>query len=156
SSDGKRFTSQGQGASFKLWDLTTGQVPRIFSGHTIGPWTVAFAPDGKTLASGSPDGWVRIWDVATGNEKVPNPTGHWDQVLAVAIAPDGRSVLLGSKDRKVRQGDLATGRLVRSVGVDGEPIEAMGFARDGGAVAVAHRTAVELWDVATGRRRWSR
>jgi len=35
--------------------------------HTSQVWTVAFSPEGKTLASGSDDGTVKLWDVRTGN-----------------------------------------------------------------------------------------
>jgi WD40 repeat protein len=155
SRDGKYFVSAGDSESFTLWDLTTDKALQTFKGHTQGPWSVAFAPDGKTIASGSQDGSVRIWDMATGKEKVPNPAGHWDHVTAVSIAPDGRSVLLGARDHQVRQCDLATGRLMRSFTVGGDWLGAMAFSQDGSAVAAAAEATIELWDVATGRRRWS-
>jgi WD40 repeat protein len=46
-------------------------VPRAilgFTGHTDGVTSVAFSPDGKTLASGGKDRAVRLWEVATGKE----------------------------------------------------------------------------------------
>jgi RNA polymerase sigma factor (sigma-70 family) len=48
-----------------LWDVLTGKEVRAFEGHRSVVNCVAFAPDGKTLASGSDDTAVLVWDVAT-------------------------------------------------------------------------------------------
>ena len=44
--------------------------------------TVAFAPDGRTLAVGCADGVVRLWDLTTGNQLLPL-VGHKGAVRAV-------------------------------------------------------------------------
>jgi hypothetical protein len=53
--------------------------------------SVAFSPDGQTLASGSHDKTVRLWDLGTGQPKA-TLTGHTDRVLSVAFSPDGQRV----------------------------------------------------------------
>jgi len=55
---------------------------------------VAISPDGKTLASGSKDKTVKLWDVATGKEVV-TLKGHTDPVLSVAFGPDGKTLASG-------------------------------------------------------------
>ena len=48
------------------------QEPKLrdtLKGHTLGAWSVAYSPDGKTLASGSEDGTIKLWDVQTGKER---------------------------------------------------------------------------------------
>ena len=60
-------------------------------GHT-GPITfLAFAADGKTLASGSQDGTARLWDLgATGAERLLalESSGAWDVAFSLPLAPD--------------------------------------------------------------------
>ena len=52
----------------KLWDVTTGKELATLKGHTGKVFSVAFAADGKTLATGSVDQTVRLWFAATDAE----------------------------------------------------------------------------------------
>jgi WD40 repeat protein len=69
--------------------------------HMQGVDGLAFAPNGRMLATGSADRTVRLWDVNSGRELL-RLQGHTDRVLAVAFNPDGRTLATSSADRTVR------------------------------------------------------
>lgn len=79
-------------------------------GHTETAFSVAFSSDGDTLATGSADDTVKLWDIT--NPARPQPRGqplanHTDQVNSVAFARNGTTLATGSEDGTVRLWDLA-------------------------------------------------
>jgi WD40 repeat protein len=69
---------------------------------------VTFSPEGKTLASGSADATVRLWDVTTRQPLGDPLRGHSKDVLSVAFSPDGKTLASASQDGTVRLWDVAT------------------------------------------------
>lgn len=84
-----------------IWDVASGRYLHRLRGHTSSVWSIAFSPDGNTLASGSPDRSIRLWDVATGTEIGQPLIGHTDFVRSVAFSPDGRLLASGSSDKTI-------------------------------------------------------
>ncbi|KAF7585315.1 hypothetical protein BBP40_011245 [Aspergillus hancockii] len=69
---------------------------------------VAFSPDGQTVASGSDDKTIKLWDAKTGSE-LQALKGHLDSVGSVAFSPDGQIVASGSDDETIKLWDAKTG-----------------------------------------------
>jgi WD40 repeat protein len=63
----------------------------VLRGHTKSVSSLAFSPDGKTVASGSSDETIRIWDFETGKE-LSCYKEQDGKVIAVAFTPDGKSL----------------------------------------------------------------
>ena len=64
--------------------------------------SIAFSSDSKTIASGSEDWTVRLWNATTGAPIGQPLTGHTDFVRSVAFSPDGKTIASGSWDGTIR------------------------------------------------------
>ena len=119
-------------------------------GHTDSVWSVVFSPDGKSIASGSLDNTVIIWDIETGN---PTKTlkGHTDSVYSVAFSPDGKYIVSGSSDKTIKIWDVETGNLIKTLQGHVNSVWSVAFSTDGKYIASgSFDNTVIIWDVATG------
>jgi hypothetical protein len=98
SPDGSTALSGSADQTLILWDVSSGQPLRTFTGHSIGVTSVAFSPDGKTALSGSYDTTLIWWDVSSA-QPLRTFTGHSNIVTSVALSPDGKTALSGSADQ---------------------------------------------------------
>jgi len=117
---------------------------------------VAFAPDGKWLASAGWDKTIRLWDPSTGKE-LRQLVGHQAEIECLAIAPDGKLIASGAWDKTIRVWDPANGKEVRQLGPNPDGILSIAFAPDGKFLASGNqdRTGrqgmLHVWDVAAGK-----
>jgi RNA polymerase sigma factor (sigma-70 family) len=88
-----------------VWDAATGRaVQTLVSGVPVGAGSAAFAPDGRTFATASADGVIRLWEVATWKVRAEF-RGHRDRITALAFGPDGR-LFTGGLDTTVLGWDV--------------------------------------------------
>jgi WD40 repeat protein len=118
-------------SSVRVWDVQTGRSWALRDEGGPAEFSVAFSPDGKTLASGGRNQMVRVWDVASGR-LIRAQRGHEDLVRSVAFHPDGRTIISAGFDATIRFWDAATGRQARDpIHIDRTAANCVVISRDG-------------------------
>ena len=129
-------------------------VPLI--AHASDVNSAAFSRDGAHVLTGSKDGTLKLWDIAT-TRLVRTFAGHKGDITAVALSPDGTRALSGSKDKTIRLWEVATGRLIRTIyahlDATGGEVSSVAFSPDGKRLLSSSRgeAAAKLWDAESGR-----
>ena len=121
-------------------------------GHTNQVNTLAFKPGSATLASGSDDDTIRIWDVtwnAWRSRPVRTLRGHRNAVESVAWSPDGTLLASGSRDRTVRLWNPDNGTNAAILRGHRNAIESVAWSPDGTLLASGGNDGtIRIWDPA--------
>jgi len=153
STDPMSFGLPDKGYPVLLWDAATGKEMGRIYGSNSRIRSLAFTPDGKTLAAASSDGRILLWDLATSKEKLCI-TAHPDNIDSsfrsspgIAFGNDGQTLVSASTDRTIRLWDAVTGkehgRLQTPAG-----LYALALSADGKTlISGGADTSVYVWDV---------
>lgn len=148
-SEGKLFAT-GIDNEIWLWQVADSRQLLSYKGHTSWVHSVAFSPNGKTLASGSNDQTVRLWDVNTG-QCLKTFRGHTGCVQAIAFSPDGQILASGSNDQTVRLWDIKTGQCLQVLTGHTNHLLSVIFSPDGETlISSGEDQTVRLWRIKTG------
>jgi len=115
-------------------------------------WSIALSPNGKTIASGSRDGKVRLWNVET-EKVVAKWTGHTHIATSLCWSVDGERVVSGSYDGTIRVWDVESGDTVLGpIKTRHEDMYAVIYSPDTTKIATGGfcENALKIWDAKTG------
>lgn len=145
------LASGGWDGVVRLWNLAARTEARSFQPKSK-VMSLAFAPDGKTLAVGCWDGNVVLLDPATGKERLKFRASI-THINVIAFAPTGRQLATGvwSHQVNVNLWDPATGKELSNLTGHDNKIWTLRFTADGKTlVSSGGDGSIRIWDVATG------
>ncbi|MCG9126218.1 hypothetical protein JT359_01335 [Candidatus Poribacteria bacterium] len=159
SKDSTMLAAGGEDGSVHVWKINVNNqsfIGRLSSGfkkiqlmfkvngHSDYTWTLAFSPDGQTLATGGKDKVIHLWNVSDGNLRF-TLTGHESRVDSLAFSPDGKTLASGSG--KLYLWDVETGKeLNRIHGERRLSIDTLIYSPDGNTIIMGGSDGINLYD----------
>lgn len=149
SPDGRRVVTASADETARIWDVSSGQLIAVLTGHTSAVRSAAFSPDGRHIVTASRDETARLWDAGSGKE-LAVLRGHQEAVDGAAFSPDGSMIVTASYDRTARVWDGATGEERRALVGHNHKVWSAAFSPDGRQIVTASEDkTARLWDTAS-------
>lgn len=137
-----------------LWNTVTGKLIKTIKTGFLN--TMTLSPDSDTIAIGTYNGSVELWDVATGQrgENLSGQTsvaGHTNTISSIAYSPDKTTLAAARGDKTVRLWDIATGQIKATLTGHTDQITSITYSPDGITIATTSSDdTVRLWDSFSG------
>ncbi|MCE7947438.1 MAG: WD40 repeat domain-containing protein [Chloroflexi bacterium CFX4] len=136
SPDSTKLASVSLDRTVGLWDVESGERLETFEGVRSGFYSVAYSPDGKTIAAGTVDqNTIRLWDVETGRAG-GILQGHRNFPNTLSFSADGKQLASGSSEQSVRIWDVESGSELRLLDEIKARVNIVAYSPDGSLLAV--------------------
>lgn len=127
------------------------EIAKNILGHLHYVKTLAITQDGQTLASGSSDKTIKIWNLADGN-LIRTLFSHESGVIAVAISPDKQTLVSSSNDQTIKIWNLVTGELIRTLDGHEGAVWSIAITPNGQTlVSGSGDKTIKIWNLQTGQ-----
>ena len=147
SPDGQ-FLAAGAGRSLVVWRLQTLQLTMSFKEHPRNIAQIAFAPDGRHLASADFEGIILVWDLVAGH-LVNRFKSHVGDLLSIAFSPDGETLVGGGYNGRIGLWNWRRGEVLDTLAPE-ERILALAFALTGELlVNIGYYGEIQAWNIHT-------
>ncbi|CEL53180.1 hypothetical protein RSOLAG1IB_06143 [Rhizoctonia solani AG-1 IB] len=135
-----------------LWEVAGWKIvgAEIWTGACV-PKSVAFSPDGATLAYGT-RGTIVLWNVAAYSQQGDQLSAHTNWINSLAFSPCGTLLACGSDDMTVQVWEVKTGNVIQELKGHSGFVKSVAFSPNGAYIASGSldRT-VRLWNASTGQ-----
>jgi len=140
------------GGALRIWDLQNRNNDRVLPGTYASRQTLAFAPDGKTLAAIATNGSVYVWEVNTGVQVHSLEADTNGNTYGIAYSPDGRLLATGGANRMVKLWNARTGQSIAILEAEQEEIRALAFSSDSRLLVSRTDIAITIWNMESQKR----
>ena len=144
-----------------LWKIVEGEtwsLKRVdtLAGHSSPIWTLAYSPDGNTLATAGSDKSIILWKLNQLNQIGTSITHMDGEVWALAATSDGSQFAAGDESGNIRIWDFKSGQLSNPISLTHPGgVRALAFSHDSKWLASAgYENTIRVWDLKTGREAW--
>lgn len=143
SGTGEYWAAASRRGEVLVWVAQGLSLHRMWRAHADMIWVLTFSPDGRTLASGSWDGAVKLWDVESG--ALVWSGRHTSHVNRLAFAPDGYALASCGNDATIRLWDARSGAQLQVL-AHPAPVPVITWSPDGSLLASGDTEgSLQLW-----------
>jgi WD40 repeat protein len=137
-----------------VWDVDTGQEIPTFGDYPAGVTSLALLPGTDTVFTGLDSGYVRSWNLQTGEGEQIGERGATTQAAQIALSPDGHTIAYGGQNWSsfyydVVLWDLTSHQSVGDFSVESGNVAALAFSPVDNTVLAAAGIGIKIWNTTT-------
>ena len=145
SKSGQYWAAAGQRGEVRLWREEGQTLHLVWQAHRHNVWALAFSPDERTLASGSGDGSLKLWDVESG--ALLWSDWRTQTIVCLAFSPEGDLLASGGDDATLRLWDPKLGVPLQELPHPGS-VASLAWSPDGRRLASGDVAGtIRLWEL---------
>lgn len=131
-----------------FWDANTGEYKMALTGQTEYIVKIVYCPDSETIATGSIDGSIRLWDINSGQLVKTLINGHYESLTTICYSPDGSTIATGGSDHSVRLWNTDKENLIGTIAEHNGKIISLSFTENNNTIiSVGEKSSVYHWNV---------
>lgn len=133
SRSGEFWAAGSWGGEVRVWRERGQRLHLVWQAHTDTVFTLAFSPDERTLATGSWDNAVKLWDLQSG--ALLCTYWHADAVFSVVFSPDGHTLVSSGNDATIQLRDMPSCEHIQTLVSQGSAVDSVDWSPDGRLLA---------------------